>query len=47
MDNSEPSNSDLVGRAAKAIWKWSMTGFATVDDEVFQRRSLLASPAPI
>lgn len=46
MDDSEPSNSDLVERAAKAIWKWSRTGFATVDDEVFQRRLAVCLACP-
>lgn len=32
------ANLELVKRAGRALWRWSKTGFATVDDETLARR---------
>jgi hypothetical protein len=46
MDDPKLSNSDLVARAVSVLWKWSKTGFATVDDKVFQRRLAVCLTCP-
>jgi len=36
--NHEKSNVDLLTKVSKAMWRWSKTGFSTVDEETHARR---------
>lgn len=35
---AELSNIDLMKKAATAVWKWSKSGFAEVDDDMYKKR---------
>jgi hypothetical protein len=46
-ESAGESTAELVGRAAKAIARWTATGLRRVDDETFQRRWTSCQACPL
>jgi hypothetical protein len=43
---AQPSNGELVGKAAKALFSWARTGFTHVDKETYERRLSACAQCP-
>ncbi len=44
--SDEKSTIELVAELSQAIWRWSKTGFSTVDEEVYDRRYAACQACP-